>query len=75
MEQTSKKIKAIGTELKYKNPAKYELFVMRMKHSSEWAFMLEQRVITNYKKAEITTWYKQSKIAMQRVQRVVDMKL
>lgn len=74
MEKTYKKINEIGLELKYKEPAKYELFKMRMKHSSEWAFHLTQRVITNYKKAEITSFYKQSQIALKRIERVRDLK-
>ena len=64
MEQTFKEIREIGSELKHKEPAKYEIFQRRMKHFGEWAFMLNQRVITNHRKSEIITWHKQSKVAL-----------
>ena len=71
MEKTNRELKALGTELKYKQPEKFILFERCIKHNSEWAFYLTQRVITNYKKDQITSWFKQSKIAVKRIERLM----
>jgi hypothetical protein len=70
MEKNYKAIMEIRTELDYRQKEKVEPFKRCMKHFTEWAFMLTQRVITNHKKAEITVWYKQSCVALRHAKRI-----
>jgi hypothetical protein len=73
MENNLKEINAIRKELKFKKDRKHlmPVFERVIKHCvMEWYTMLTQRVITNYKKAEIQRWLKQSEICLNRVKRV-----
>jgi len=73
MENNLKEINAIRKELKFKKDRKHlmPVFERVIGHCvMDWYVALTQRVITNYKKAEIQRWLKQSEIALNRVKRV-----
>lgn len=73
MENNLKEISAIRKELKFKKDRKHLLpiFERVIGHCvMEWYEMLTQRVIINYKKADIQRWLKQSEICLNRVKRV-----
>jgi membrane-bound lytic murein transglycosylase B len=72
MEVRNRRLSEIAREFKFKNKEKYEVLKTQQKHTNEWAFHLTQRVITNYKKAQIEKWWRQSKVALGRAERLYE---
>lgn len=72
MEQNGKEVAVIGRELRMRKSPLYDILVRQQKYTQEFAIALRDRVVSNYRKAQITEWYRESKVAVRRARRIMD---